>query len=110
MGALTYHPPADRPRQVAGELDLHDMAQAAYRVVRGPVEDVLPQLLQSGGSPGGAGPKILVGLKGDELITAPDPLPAGYQGWLIKFHAREDAVEDGLIEYAYAHMARAAER
>lgn len=39
---------------------------------------------QTGGSPGGVRPKILVGLKGDELITAPDPLPEGYHGWLGK--------------------------
>lgn len=108
MGALTYHPPADRRLLGAEDVDVHEMAQAAYRVVRGTADDVLPQLLQSGGSPGGACPKILVGLKGDQLITAPDPLPAGYKGWLIKFHAREDVVEDGLIEYAYAQMAQAA--
>ncbi|MFU8781379.1 MAG: type II toxin-antitoxin system HipA family toxin [Kiritimatiellia bacterium] len=108
MGALSYYPPSDREPIPIRALHLHELAKEAYRVLRGPVEDVLPQLLQSGGSPGGARPKILVGLKGNELVTAPDPLPDGYEGWMIKFHAREDAVDDGRIEYAYSQMARAA--
>lgn len=108
MGALSYYPPAGPEPMLVSALDLHELAKEAYRVLRGSVEEVLPQLLQSGGSPGGARPKILVGLKGDELVTAPDPLPDGYQGWMIKFHAREDAVDDGRIEYAYSQMARAA--
>jgi len=108
MGALSYYPPADPEPMVVSSLDLHELAKEAHRVMQGSVEEVLPQLLQSGGSPGGARPKILVGLKGDELVTAPDPLPDGYQGWMIKFHAREDAVDDGRIEYAYSQMARAA--
>ena len=108
MGALSYYPPSDRDPMMVSTLSLHKLAKEAYRVMRGPAEDVLTQLVEAGGSPGGARPKILVGLKGDELITAPDPLPDGYQGWMIKFHAREDAADDGRIEYAYSRMAQAA--
>jgi len=108
MGALSYYPPADREPMTVSTLNLHNLAKEAYRVMRGPAEDVLIQLVEAGGSPGGARPKLLVGLKGNELVTAPDPLPDGYQGWMIKFHAREDAVDDGRIEYAYSRMAQAA--
>lgn len=108
MGALTYHPPADFISVKSRALDLQELAQASYRLLRGATEDVLPQLLQSGGSPGGARPKILVGLKGDELITGPEPLPDGYEPWMIKFHAREDTIDDGRVEYAYSEMAREA--
>ena len=108
MGALTYYPPAEIDELDPSILDLHDMAREAYLVLEGKGEDVLPQLLRAGGSPGGARPKVLVGACGDHMISGEDELPKGYTGWLVKFPAREDASEDGRIEYAYSEMARAA--
>ena len=108
MGALTYHPPLHEEDLDHQVLDLHDMAQAAYTVLSGSSGDVLPQLLRTGGSPGGARPKVLVGRCGDQMISGEDELPEGFTHWLVKFYAREDARDDGCIEYAYAQMAQAA--
>jgi serine/threonine-protein kinase HipA len=107
MGALTYHPAEpDDGRDTA--LDLHNLAQEAYRVLEGTAAEVLPQLMRAGGSPGGARPKVLIGLKGNQVISGADTLPVGYNGWIVKFPSRQDAVEDGRVEYAYSSMARAA--
>jgi len=108
MGALTYHPPSDMDARDGAMLDLHDMAHEAYAVLAGKGADILPQLLRAGGSPGGARPKVLVGVRGDHMISGADQLPSGYRGWLVKFPAREDAADAGRIEFAYAAMARAA--
>src|SRR5258706_5298897 len=54
MGALTYHPPADPGDRQVKILDLHKMAHASQQVIEGTAEEVLPQLLRAGGSPGGA--------------------------------------------------------
>lgn len=108
MGALTYHPPATSEETDGSVFDLHDMAREAYLVLEGKGEDVLPQLLIAGGSPGGSRPKVLVGVNGENLVSGEDTLPDGYTGWIVKFHSREDAVEDGRVEYAYSEMARAA--
>lgn len=108
MGALTYHPPAglrDLDRRL---IDLHGMAREAHRVLSGKRATVLPELLRAGGSPGGARPKVLVGLRGDEMISGADDLPDGYSPWLVKFHASPESFEEGRIEYAYARMAQAA--
>lgn len=108
MGALTYHPP-DRPDDLDQRLlDLQAMAREASRVLAGSAADVLPQLLRAGGSPGGARPKVLVGLRDDEMISGEDDLPAGYAAWIVKFPARGAAADDGRVEYAYAQMAQAA--
>ena len=108
MGALTYYPPAEIEELDRSILDQHDMAREAYLVLEGKGEDVLPQLLRAGGSPGGARPKVLVGVCGDHMVSGEDELPEGYTGWIVKFPANEDASEDGRIEYAYSEMARAA--
>ncbi|MBT3297274.1 MAG: type II toxin-antitoxin system HipA family toxin [Lentisphaerae bacterium] len=108
MGALTYYPPAEIEESDRSALDLHDMAREAYQVLEGKGEEVLPQLLRAGGSPGGARPKVLVGVRGDQMISGEDDLPEGYAGWLVKFPASDGASEEGRIEYAYSEMARAA--
>ena len=111
MGALCYAPehPALGERGDS-ELDLDAMAKAAKLVLEGSPEVVIDELLRVGGSPGGARPKALVGRSEDgaSLIHGEEDLPPGYVYWLVKFGAREDAPETGLIELAYADMARAA--
>lgn len=70
--------------------------------------DVLPQLLRAGGSPGGARPKVLVGVQGDRLLSGEDDLPEGFAPWIVKFSAKKDRADAGPLEYAYALMAAAA--
>jgi serine/threonine-protein kinase HipA len=126
MGALTFQPgqplvTADRDA-AAWPLDLAALAAQGERLLEGSAEEVLPQLTQAGGSPGGARPKILAGLGADgRLITGATPgmvtgraptLPDGYAPWIIKFAAREDVAafgpDVGAVELAYALLARAA--
>jgi serine/threonine-protein kinase HipA len=108
MGALTYHPPA-HPENVDRQLlDLRVMALESYRVLEGKSDHILSQLLSAGGSPGGARPKVLVGLQGDKMISGEDMLPENYAPWIVKFHTRREATEEGRVEYAYAQMAMAA--
>lgn len=107
MGALTYHPPADSSGEHAvGALDLHEMAHASQQVIEGTAETVLPQLLRAGGSPGGARPKILVGIRGDSVLSGEDDLPPGYTHWIVKLQAREDAPDAGPVELAYSLLAK----
>ena len=108
MGALTYHPSTQLKGSENGLLDLHDMAWEAYRVLQGSATDVLPQLMEAGGSPGGARPKVLVGLHDDQMISGANTLPRDYTGWIVKFHSGQDAIDDGRVEYAYSNMARSA--
>lgn len=108
MGALTYHPPAETDDRQDTALDLHTLSQEAYRVLEGTSTEVLPQLMLAGGSPGGARPKVVIGLKGDQMISGTDTLPEGYTGWIVKFPAKQDATDDGRVEYAYSNMAKAA--
>jgi len=109
MGALTYHPPSrEQPDHDDQLIDLFDLGRNAEEVFEGDTAEVLPELMRAGGSPGGARPKVLVGLQGDRIISGEDDLPAGYQHWIVKFAAKEDARDAGPVEYAYALMAHAA--
>ena len=108
MGALTYHPPAEREETDAGVFDLHDLARHSQEILAGRAADVLPQLLRAGGSPSGARPKVLVGLNiaTAEVVSGEDDLPEGLEHWIVKFAAREDAADAGPVEQAYSLMAR----
>jgi serine/threonine-protein kinase HipA len=119
MGALTYHPAA---RQVDTDsdtdgFDLAELFRNAREVYAGQAAEVLPQLIKAGSSPGGARPKVLVGYNPatNEILSGEDDLPHGFEHWIVKFVAAEDAphapekpAQAGPIEYAYSLMARAA--
>jgi len=106
MGALTYHPPQDLDVDTQ-VLDLHALGKNAEAVFAGESQEVLPQLEQAGGSPGGARPKVLVGIKENKILCGQADLPEGFEAWIVKFASRQDARDAGPLEYAYALMAQA---
>ncbi len=108
MGALTYHPPTEPSDPSDRILDLHHMALASRQVIEGEAGDVLPLLLRAGGSPGGARPKVLVGVRGDSILSGEDDLPAGYAHWIVKFPAQAESADAGPTEFAYSQMAKEA--
>lgn len=107
MGALTYHPPADGDEQ-STVLDLDELAQQAEAVLAGTADEVLPALERAGGSPGGARPKVVVGVKGSQVMSGDVDLPDGFEHWLVKFTAKTDPARNGPVEHAYMRMAEAA--
>jgi serine/threonine-protein kinase HipA len=108
LGALSFYPASRRSDEDVVGFELGRLAREAQAVLEGDTGLVLPELLQAGGSPGGARPKILAGVCGDELVTGPGPYPDRYEPWLIKFFARTDPPDTGAVEEAYARMAQAA--
>jgi serine/threonine-protein kinase HipA len=108
MGALTYHPPSGGIGKETDAFDLSRLATHAQALLEGKIREVPPQLLQAGGSPAGARPKVVVGILGDEIISGVEDFSEGFDPWIIKFCAREDLPNAGPIEYAYSLMASAA--
>ena len=108
MGALTYHPPLqDAQEPLPVELDV--LAREVDRVLEGSAEDVLPALRLAGGSPGGARPKVLVGVRDDgRMISGAPDLPPEYRHFIVKFTAGADGPHAGAVEAAYARMAEEA--
>lgn len=121
IGALVFSPVRDLAPDAepsAAPRALEELAGNASRIYEGSEEDILPELLAGGGSPGGARPKLLVGVRfnkrGEADIRSGEPSradavsnhPAGYQPWIIKFPARSDSSEAGPLEMAYSIMAR----
>lgn len=128
MGALTFRPVMTFDRDVADAgrwpFDLDTIAAHAIRVFDGSAEMLLPTLRLGAGSPGGARPKILVGLAErtsgqidlmagvtSAMVTGQaSALPSDYTPYLVKFGAGEDARrfgrDVGAVEEAYAVMAR----
>jgi serine/threonine-protein kinase HipA len=111
MGALEYAAEASENKDDAGNLRLDGLAEESRRILAeedAPLETV-NALLRLGGSSGGARPKILADVSADGSAILPAGTGgAGFTPWLIKFHAREDGRDHGLVEYVYSLMAVAA--
>jgi len=109
MGALTYEPPLERFPDEESIFDIGRLAEHSNKIIKGETDIVIPQLIQAGGSPGGARPKILVGVYQDHIISGENDLPDNYEHWIIKFTSKNDRRDSGLVEYAYSLMAKAAD-
>ncbi|MDP3429413.1 MAG: type II toxin-antitoxin system HipA family toxin, partial [Desulfomicrobium sp.] len=108
MGALVYEPAMPLEDELNETFDLGRLARESVQVLDGDVNTALPLLERAGGSPGGARPKVLVGVQGERLISGHGELNKGFTPWIIKFPARQDGRDTGLIEFAYARMAAVA--
>jgi serine/threonine-protein kinase HipA len=110
MGALEYGGGDKRSDGASrAPLLLDGLAEETRKIL---AEEDLPletlnELLRLGGSSGGARPKILADVSADGSVILPAGTGgAGFTPWLIKFHAREEARDQGLVEYVYSLMAR----
>lgn len=108
LGALHYKPSIESDQQ-AIEINLDILNNNISDVLKGESSVVIDQLFRKGGSPGGARPKIYAGYnpKADSLISGIANLPKGYEHWIIKFAANEDAKDIANTELAYYKMALA---
>ncbi|ASL25595.1 type II toxin-antitoxin system HipA family toxin [Azotobacter chroococcum] len=109
MGAFEYHPKAEK-EELTGPINLAQLFEASVEIQEGETTRVLKSLRLAGGSPGGARPKAIVALSPDGVraTSAFGHIPDGYDHWIVKFRAIEEAPETGKIEQAYALMAREA--
>ena len=65
MGALIYRPSSGSDADISDEIDLSKLAAEANEIYEGRSNEVLKELRLAGGSPGGARPKVLVGVSDD---------------------------------------------
>lgn len=106
-GALCYRPAASEIGSGFEDIQLDLIAAEAQKVLSGADSTLIGELLQLGGSSGGARPKILVGYHpaNGQLLPYAEHLPEGYEHWIIKFPAPNDPPDIAQIEYAYYRMA-----
>jgi len=108
-GALSYHPVKDNLTEEVTTFDLDLIAEASKQVLAGKSSGMLDELIQLGGSSGGARPKIVLGYDPltDRLQSNTGDLPEGYEHWLIKYSATFDPTDIARTEMAYHEMALA---
>jgi serine/threonine-protein kinase HipA len=110
MGALVFYPEMEMDGQQEGLLDLNGLADEMVQVLEGDASELLDRLYLMGGSSAGARPKIVAGYdpEGHRIVHGQQPLPQGFEHWLIKFPSSSDPKDIAQVEYAYSLMARAA--
>ena len=87
MGALTYRPAVDMQEDTK-ERSLDEISKDCEAILNSEACDNLDYLFAKGGSSGGARPKILTKVNGED--------------WIIKFPSSEDGKDIGRQEYDYA--------
>ncbi len=104
-GALSFEPPAADAEALPGQVLLGQLAAEVQEVQRGEGGAFLQRLLQIGGSPQGARPKVLLYREPatGTFSTADAP---GLEPWLVKFPAQHEPAEVCAIEAAYAQAQR----
>jgi len=106
MGALVYEPVLEIEASDHTPFNLYNLSKQALDIISGKTDEVLPQMVKAGGSPGGARPKVLAGVCGDTLISGETDLPDNFEHWIIKFSSDIDSPQAGIIEYIYSLLAR----
>ena len=91
MGALTYEPVRYFPQEAIRD-DLDELALQCRKILNTEYSEKLDELYQLGGTSGGARPKILTRIEGED--------------WIIKFPSHMDGTEAGKMEYDYACCAK----
>ncbi|MCH9276353.1 type II toxin-antitoxin system HipA family toxin [Bifidobacterium amazonense] len=91
MGALEYEPAADIESGIVAT-DLDDIANECANLLATDFSDDLDRLFALGGSSGGARPKILTQIDGEE--------------WIVKFPSSVDSANIGEQEYRLSVLAR----
>lgn len=122
MGALTFHPAHHAEESTGEALHVRTLVDQARRVIEGDVSVAVPEIMQVGGSAGGARAKALVlwDRSAGRVRSGHARPRAGEEPWLIKFDGvTRDAAGQGMhadghpgpwgrIEYVYSRMARGA--
>jgi serine/threonine-protein kinase HipA len=109
MGALTYEPAREITETTQSPFSLGQLFEASEVAERGGPIDL--NVLAPAGSPaGGARPKALIAIApgtGGGVVAGEGAIPPGSEAWLVKFSGHRDP-HAGVMEHAYALMARAA--
>lgn len=107
IGALSFEPDTGRSEDMKrlNAIDFAKATRSARKVLKGNIDDIGKELIEAGGSPGGARAKVLAGLSDDgRYYYSPSDLPAGYEYWLIKLDEKPDRYY-GILEYVYSRCA-----
>ena len=91
MGALTYQP-EHKFETLQEESDYDKLAQECSKILESQNSENLDELFKLGGSSGGARPKILTKISGED--------------WIIKFPSSQDPKNIGEQEYKYSLVAK----
>ncbi|MCX6130850.1 MAG: type II toxin-antitoxin system HipA family toxin [Proteobacteria bacterium] len=109
LGVLRYEPQHESKQGRNELVDIIKLEKESQKVLEGEGSELLNTLLKLGGSPGGARPKVSVGIKfsSDRKWTARtnQELSDGFHPWLIKFFTKEDSKDASLVEFHYMKAA-----
>lgn len=91
MGALRYEPEMQMEASQS-EIELDELAEQCHNILTTSYSEDIEKLYGLGGTSGGARPKIMTEIDGED--------------WIIKFPAHVDGIDSGEMEYNYSLCAK----
>lgn len=105
MGAMSFQPASPEASIRAEDVVLSELASEIQEVLRGEGGAFLQRLLQMGGSPQGARPKVLL-YREPGTWRFSTAAANGLEAWLVKFPSRDEHPEVCALEAVYARCLR----
>lgn len=110
MGALEYIP-SEKTEEVKVALEIRELVDAARDVINGTAKHVIPELMESGASAGGARAKAIIAWnkKTGEIRSGREIVKKDFEHYIFKFDGTNDnrkAEEYTRIEYIYMKIAK----
>ena len=110
MGALEYEPNIIHD-DIKEALDIRNLVDDARKIISGNVKDAIPDIMESGGSAGGARAKAIIAWnrKTDDIRSGRAEPKKGYEQYLLKFDGvgeNQEPADYTKIEYIYMSIAK----
>jgi len=107
-GALSYRPEhSESNPELSETLNLLEVERSIHAAIQGNAKDILPSIIESGASTGGARPKQRIAIADDDpqqIWYGKGIPPAGYTAWILKIETDRER-QYGRVEKAYYQLA-----
>lgn len=111
MGALEYEP-EEKGDKIKEALEIRSLVDDARKVITGQMEDAIPDIMESGGSAGGARAKAIIqwNKQTNDIRSGRAKIQKGYENYIIKFDGvGEDKRPADYTKVEYLYMLAAKE-
>lgn len=110
MGALEYEP-TNVNQEIKEALEVQSLVEDARKIISGEIDDAIPDIMESGGSAGGARAKAVIAWnkQNNKIRSGRAKYIDGYEQYVLKFDGmgeKKEPEDYAKVEFMYMEIAR----